>query len=447
MATTNYTPSVRLALPTAGDLDGTWGAEVNDNITTFTDQAIAGMVTINVWTGNTHVLTANSGSADEARYAILKLVAGGGLPNAAATLICPTSVTKPYIVNNGTGQTVTIKTSGGTGIPCPTGYGVQVYCDGTNVLLSGTYLQTPSILAPIIVLGTINNTPIGATLPTTGNFTNIGATGNIIATSIGVTTRGIGKFTTLEANGLLTATGGIKSPGAGADSFRAGTNAGVTTQGSNAVAVGKLAGNDTQGDGAVAIGLSAGTTNQRDNNIAIGYEAGESEQKEICIAIGYRAGKTSQGAGAVAIGQLAGETSQGIRSLVINASGIAQTAATGGVNISSGSAYLRYSSGSWGANTAISNDSDETLKKNIELIPDALDKVNALRGVTFDWIDEDRDDQGKQTGLIAQDLQKVLPEVVKVTEENILAVQYGPIVGLLVESIKELTARVEALEG
>ena len=87
------------------------------------------------------------------------------------------------------------------------------------------------------------------------------------------------------------------------------------------------------------------------------------------------------------------------------------------------------------------------MKKNIELIPDALDKVNALRGVTFDWIDEDRDDQGKQTGLIAQDLQKVLPEVVKVTEENILAVQYGPIVGLLVESIKELTARVEALEG
>lgn len=227
-----------------------------------------------------------------------------------------------------------------------------------------------------------------------------------------------------------------------------GNRAGKNTQGENSVAIGQYAADLSQGDDCIAIGNRAGQTSQRDKNIAIGYEAGNSNQKEICIAIGYCAGKTNQGAGAVAIGQYAGETGQGIRSLVINASGTAQTAATGDVNISSGSFWLRTSaSGGWSANTAISNASDETLKKNIELIPDALNKVNTLRGVTFNWLDDERDAQVRQTGLIAQDLQAVLPEVVKVTEEGTLAVQYGPIVGLLVESIKELTERVEALEA
>ena len=87
------------------------------------------------------------------------------------------------------------------------------------------------------------------------------------------------------------------------------------------------------------------------------------------------------------------------------------------------------------------------MKKNIELIPDALDKVNTLRGVTFNWKDDERDVGVRQTGLIAQDLQAVLPEVVKATEDGTLAVQYGAVVGLLVESIKELTARIEQLEN
>ena len=99
--------------------------------------------------------------------------------------------------------------------------------------------------------------------------------------------------------------------------------------------------------------------------------------------------------------------------------------------------------------TAFGSPSDIRLKENIEVIPDALDKVKQLRGVTFNY----KKDGNKSTGLIAQDLEKVLPDAVYVTsdvddgEDKHLAVRYGNTVGLLVEAIKELEARVKELES
>lgn len=99
--------------------------------------------------------------------------------------------------------------------------------------------------------------------------------------------------------------------------------------------------------------------------------------------------------------------------------------------------------------TAYGNTSDIKLKENIEVIPDALDKVKQLKGITFNY----KKDGKVSTGLIAQDLEKVLPEVVYEVsdidndEEKHLAVRYGNTVGLLVEAIKELSAKIEKLEG
>ena len=99
--------------------------------------------------------------------------------------------------------------------------------------------------------------------------------------------------------------------------------------------------------------------------------------------------------------------------------------------------------------TAYGSPSDIRLKENVEVIPNALDKVKQLKGVTFNYIK----DGNKSTGLIAQDLQKVLPDAVYVTsdvddgEDKHLAIRYGNTVGLLVEAIKELEARVKELEG
>ena len=77
--------------------------------------------------------------------------------------------------------------------------------------------------------------------------------------------------------------------------------------------------------------------------------------------------------------------------------------------------------------------SDIKLKKNIELIPNALEKVLSIRGVTFERIDTGN----KGTGVIAQEVQEVLPEAVMENEEGIKSVAYGNMVGLLIEAIKE----------
>ena len=88
--------------------------------------------------------------------------------------------------------------------------------------------------------------------------------------------------------------------------------------------------------------------------------------------------------------------------------------------------------------------SDIRLKTNIELIPDALGKVLQLRGVTFTRIDSGI----HATGLIAQEVQKVLPQAVKEAPEgDILTVNYGSMVGLLVESIKDLKAELDAVKA
>jgi hypothetical protein len=79
--------------------------------------------------------------------------------------------------------------------------------------------------------------------------------------------------------------------------------------------------------------------------------------------------------------------------------------------------------------------SDERKKTNIETIPNALDKVLQLRGVTFDKLD---DSGRRHSGVIAQEVEKVLPEVVYTAEDGTKSVAYGNMIGLLIEAIKEL---------
>ena len=102
--------------------------------------------------------------------------------------------------------------------------------------------------------------------------------------------------------------------------------------------------------------------------------------------------------------------------------------------------------------TAYGSASDERLKENIEVIPNALEKVKELKGINFNYKKNEKSPfssfrEGKRsTGLIAQDLQKVLPEAVYTTndietKEEYLAINYGLVIGLLVEAIKELESK------
>ena len=93
--------------------------------------------------------------------------------------------------------------------------------------------------------------------------------------------------------------------------------------------------------------------------------------------------------------------------------------------------------------------SDERLKTEIETIPNALQKIKTINGVTFNWnsLAENKDTEKREAGVIAQQVQKVLPEIISVRDNGYLAVAYEKLVPLLIEAIKELSAEVEALKG
>jgi hypothetical protein len=89
--------------------------------------------------------------------------------------------------------------------------------------------------------------------------------------------------------------------------------------------------------------------------------------------------------------------------------------------------------------------SDIRLKENIKVIPDALSKVQQIRGVTFTRNDAE-DLEKLHTGVIAQEVETVLPEAVSEDNIGIKNVAYGNMIGLLIESIKELKAEVDDLK-
>jgi hypothetical protein len=100
--------------------------------------------------------------------------------------------------------------------------------------------------------------------------------------------------------------------------------------------------------------------------------------------------------------------------------------------------------------------SDRTLKENITNLPNALARVLQLNGVEFDWTEAYMAERGGEdgyflrrhdVGLIAQEVQAVLPEVVGSRENGTLAVKYDRVVALLVEAIKELSNEVAELKA
>jgi hypothetical protein len=167
MAST-YSTNLKIELIGTGEQAGTWGTTTNSNLGTALEQAIVGKADVTMSSTTITLTLTNSNAAQDARAIYLNLT---GSPGGAAVLEVP-AVQKPYIVKNGSDQQVTIKVSGQTGVPIPTGKTALVYNNGTDVVTAIDFI-------PSLVLGAALPVASGGT----GATTSTGSGAVVLATS------------------------------------------------------------------------------------------------------------------------------------------------------------------------------------------------------------------------------------------------------------------------
>ena len=228
MAVTNFTPLLGLALPTTGDLSGTWGTTVNTAITDLLDDAVAGTVTLSADADVT--LSTTNGADNQARNAVILWTASNG---ATTRNITAPAQSKAYVViNAGTGSIVVRGSGPTTGVTIPSGARALVAWNGSDFvkIVSNPVVLTTDVsgLLPIANGGTATATPAlvaGANVTITGTWPNqtIAAAAQsstfseLITVTGGATTAGGIALAEDTDNGVNTAT--VKAPAAITSSY------------------------------------------------------------------------------------------------------------------------------------------------------------------------------------------------------------------------------------
>lgn len=500
-----YSPNLRIELIADGDQVGVWGGTTNNNLGTLIEQAIAGYQSVTV-TAASQALLALDGIADEARNQCLMITTTLSTP---CTLYIPPAE-KTYTFYNSTSFTVTVSAAtapngttptGGSTYVIPASSIVQVWCNGSSVFPSATYFPlltvgSLSLTNPLAVTsgGTsfssyaVGDLLYAATSTTLAKLPDV-ATGNaLISGGVGVAPS-YGKIglTTHVSGTLPLANGGTNAT----DAAGARTSLGATTVGANfftlanpsaitfirvnadntvstldaatfrtAIGAGTGSGSVTSVGATSPVASSGGTAPTISLNSAYGDTLnpyGSKTANQFLAAPNGSAGAPSFRAIVAA----------DIPTLNQNTTGTAATATTANA-LNTGNNYQVNSlgvgtagSGTAGEIRATNNitayySSDVRLKENIHPITNALYKLSLIRGVEFDWTQEFIEQGGGEdgyfmrkhdVGVIAQEMETVMPEVVAERPDGYKAVKYDRITALLIEAVKELQAEVAALRS
>jgi hypothetical protein len=164
--------NLKIQLMTTGENTTTWGDVTNVNLGTALEEAIVGSAAVAFSNADVTLTLTNTNSTQSARNIRLNLT---GTATSGYNLVLGSGcqINKPYIINNGTDGTITVKNTTGTGVAVPAGKAMWVFNNGTNVVDVVTHLTS---------LTTTGNAAIGGTLSTGANLT-IGGGGDLIISS------------------------------------------------------------------------------------------------------------------------------------------------------------------------------------------------------------------------------------------------------------------------
>ncbi len=230
----------------------------------------------------------------------------------------------------------------------------------------------------------------------------------------------------------------------------------VGTQGSSGtynVYIGDQAGRVAIGDNNTYIGRTAGCRVTGSNNVFLGYNAGSPAYPATRTESNrLRIGENSLIYGEFDTQLLTFNGNVGVNrspygtvSLTVSPNNLSY-----GIYVDGGSTlYAAYFNGNVHATGTLTS-SDLRFKKNIEKISSSLEKVTKLKGVEFEWnLDKfplKGFEKGKQIGLIAQDVEKLFPELVREDENGYKAVAYDKLTAVLIEAVKEQQKEIETLQ-
>ena len=377
-----YVNDLRLKEIATGDESGTWGTSTNTNLELIAEAFSFGTEAITT-NADTHTTTIADGATDPGRSLYLKYT--GTLDSACTITLGPNTVSKVWIIENATSgsQNIIIKQGSGTTVTIPNGNVKVVYSDG-----AGSGGSVVDAFTDVDLAGTTQTVNLAASTSVKTpliEFTD-GDDAMTIADGGGVTFPQAATFTSgLDCNDAnITSVGDIKVDTITAESD---STSRVVLGGSNIM------------------------------SFAV-QPVGGSLTNQISIISGLVYPPTSN---FVSLGNATYQFKDGYFDGTLYTDAITNSGA-----IYSGS--FVYSS-------------DVSLKEDIQTIENPLEKVQQLRGVSYKWKDTGR----KDIGLVADEVQEVLPELV--VEKGHKHIDYGHMIGLLVEAMKEQQKEIEELKN
>jgi hypothetical protein len=216
--------NLKIQLMATGENSGTWGNVTNTNLGTAIEQALVETATVTFASANVTLTLTDSNSAQNARALRLNLT---GTTAGARDLIVP-AIQKPYLINNGTADTITVKVSGQTGVAVPASTSMLLYNNGTDVIVAFNR----------VVANVVGNV--------TGNLTGTASNATVLQTARTIAISGGVTGTATSFNGSANIT--INATAINVDTATAGTLAvgrggtGATTLNSEAVVIGNSTG-------------------------------------------------------------------------------------------------------------------------------------------------------------------------------------------------------------
>ena len=388
MAST-FDNNLRLREMGTGDESGTWGTRTNENLELIGEALGFGTEAITTNADN-HSTTINDGATDPGRAMYLKYT--GALDSACTVTLGPDTISKLWFIENATSgsQNLIIKQGSGSTVTIPASATKLVYSDGLG--------------SSAAVVDALDKIDLGANAKINGGQCGITATET--ATSTNKTINGPDNTITNLSNSNIASDAAIAGSKLASAIDSAKIADGSVSNTEFQYLNGVTSAIQTQLDAAVNFAINTWITSSENDERFYFANSGESYYK--------------------ADGSHIFQNGSGTNRFSVDTSGNGVFA---------------------GDITAYGSPSDMSLKENVNVIDNALAKVNQLNGITYDL----KSDGNRLTGLVAQDLQEVLPEAVYThkdieTKEEHLAIRYGNTVGLLVEAIKELSEEVKRLK-